>query len=1277
MDVHENKMDKSQLIRFHVHGKEVCVSPSDFTPETTLNEYLREKMHLTGTKVMCREGGCGVCIVAVTAIDPKTKQELHFAVNSCLVSIFSCSGWKIHTTEGIGSFANGYHPLQKRLAEKNGSQCGFCSSGMIMNMYPLYLRGNLTAKEVENSFAGNICRCTGYRPILDAFKSMAVNNGDGPATSGYYPDIEDLHICPINGQNCLDSCDEPCPKSIELKAGDSKWFKVNTIAEITQILNGNKRQDYLLVAGNTAQGVYPRTKPHQIYIDVTGVAELISYNLNSTNLVLGGNMTLTNVMQLFYKLGAENPTQYSYLTLMADHLDLVAHIPVRNIGTIAGNLMIKHNHPEFPSDVFLLFETVGANINIVGSAGMNLTIKLADFLGFDMDRKVIKNIILTPFNPNMKFQSYKIMPRAQNAHAHINAGFLYSLASDMKKVKYARIVFGGINPGFVHAKETEAYLAGKELFNDQTIQEAIAKLKEELKPDYELPDLTPEFRKGLAISLFYKGILSLAPENLVSPTNVSARNKLEKQRPVTSGTQVFETKPNEYPITQPVNKLESLYQCAGEAEYINDMPDRPNQLYAAFVLAEASPGSKIKSTDTSAALKLPGVVKYYDKNSIPGVNSISPIQSNLDHDEELFCSGTVLYYYQPVGIIVATSQKVAENGASLVNITYDKNTKKPLLTIRDILKANAQEKIHPDQTIPATREGKDVVHTVKGTFDIYGQYHYHMETQCCNVIPTEDGLDIYPATQWMDLTQIAAATCLAINSNRINVKVRRLGGAYGAKISRNTFASCAGAIAAYDLRRPVKLWTPFPINMNSIGKRFPCSMDYEVRLNKDGVIQYLKNTFWVDYGIQGGNEQVILLAMELFKNTYVHDTFDISAFTTRTDTPTGTWTRAPGSTEAVAMIECILEHAALESGIDQLALRSVNFDNANFPLLNTLTEDLKTWANIAQRKEDVAAFNKANRWMKKGLNVVPMNYVVELLGPYPVVVVIYQGDGTVTVKHSGIEMGQGINTKVAQVVAATLGRPMNEVTVKPSDTFSGPNALPAGGSITSEACSLAALKACQTLKARLDAVEAELKKKVPDPTWIQIVKTAYATSVPLFASHMFTVDDLPNYRVYAVMATEVLVDILTGNHQIVRLDIIEDTGDSVSPLIDMGQIEGALIMGLGYYTTEQLIYDPKDGRLMTNRTWTYKPPGIKDIPVQMNIKFPTKTTNTVNLLHSKAVAEPPLCVTIGIPLAIRQAVASARFDADRSQPKWFKMDGPTTVENVFLNSLHKTEQYKL
>lgn len=1267
---------KSQLIRFHVHDKEVCVSPDSFGPETSLNEYLREKMHLTGTKVMCREGGCGVCIVSVTAIDPITKQELHFAVNSCLVSIYSCSGWKIHTSEGIGGIANGYHPLQKRLAEKNGTQCGFCSSGMVMNMYPLYLRGNLTAKEVENSFASNICRCTGYRTILDAFKSMTVNGADGPATSGYYPDIEDLHICPTTGQSCFNTCDEPCPKSVQLKAGDSKWFKVNTIAEITQILNANQNQDYILVAGNTAQGVYQRTEPFKIYISVTGVPELISYTLTANSLVLGGNMTLTNLMQLFYKLGAEN-SSYSYLTLMADHLDLVAHIPVRNIGTIAGNLMIKHQHNEFPSDVFLLLETAGAIIDIVGKAGVVVKMQLVDFLDFDMDRKIIKSITLSPLNNNVKFQSYKIMPRAQNAHAHVNAGFLYTLAADMKKVTSARIVFGGINPNFVHAKGTEAFLAGKELFNNDTIQGAIAKLKDELKPDYVLPDLTPEFRKGLAISLFYKGLLSLAPENVVSSANVSSRDKLEKLRPVTSATQVYETKPNLYPITEPISKLEALTQCAGEAEYIIDKPDRPNQLYAAFVLAKASAGSKIKSTDTTAALKVPGVVKYYDQAAIPGVNSISPKESNLDHDEELFCSGTVLYYYQPVGIIVATAQKIAEKGASLVNITYEKSTKKPLLTSREILAANAKEKIHEDLTIPATRRGNDVVHTVKGTFDIHGQYHYTMETQCCNVVPTEDGLDIFPASQWVDLVQIAAAACLAIHNNRITVKVRRLGGAYGSKISRNIFASCAAAIAANDLRRPVKLWTPLQINMNSIGKRFPCSMDYEVGLNKNGVIQYLKNTFWVDYGAQGGNESVIPLAMDLFSGGYIHDTFDLSAFTTRADIATGTWTRAPGTTEGLAMIESILEHAAVQTGLDQYQLRMVNLDKQKHPLLNNLMEDMKKWANLDKRKADVDVFNKANRWMKKGISVVPMNYAMLFFGPFPVYVVIYQGDGTVTVQHSGIEMGQGVNTKVAQVVAKTLGRPLNEVTVKPTDNVIGGNATISGGSLTSEACCLAALKACTELKANMDAVEAELKKTVPNPTWIQIVKTAYATGVPLFAAYNFTPKDMPDYSIYGVAAAEVLVDILTGNHQVVRLDLIEDTGETLSPLIDIGQIEGAFMMGLGYYTTEQLILDPEDGKLTTNRTWTYKPPGIKDIPVEFNVKLPANVPNTVNILHSKALAEPPLCMSVVVPLAMRQAIASARTDADQSQPKWFKMGGPTTVENVFLNSLHRTEQYKL
>ncbi|KAJ8936468.1 hypothetical protein NQ314_012330 [Rhamnusium bicolor] len=286
------------------------------------------------------------------------------------------------------------------------------------------------------------------------------------------------------------------------------------------------------------------------------------------------------------------------------------------------------------------------------------------------------------------------MPRAQNAHALVNAGFLMKI-TDKHIVEDVKIIYGCINPTFVHAINTEKYLIGKNVFENKILQGAFRTLNEELIPDFELPDPEPLFRKQLAISLFYKYILSIAPVKFISKGYRNGGDKL--YRPVSSGAQDFETNKSLYPLSQPISKIEAVYQTTGEAEYITDMPDLPNQLYAAFVLAKSSPNSKIVKINTDKALKIEGVVAFLDKNDIPGKNTFTPKEAGFSIEEELFCSGIVKYHSQPVGIILANSHYTAEKAASLVEINYTDGQENPVFSIRDILKRNIRKKNHPGE----------------------------------------------------------------------------------------------------------------------------------------------------------------------------------------------------------------------------------------------------------------------------------------------------------------------------------------------------------------------------------------------------------------------------------------------------------------------------------------------------------------------------------------------------------------------------------------------------
>nr|CAI5836488.1 unnamed protein product [Callosobruchus analis] len=539
----QEKLKILDKIQFHVSGVEHTVHTNDVTPEMTLNSYLREKSNLTGTKRMCLEGGCGTCIVAVEE-NTNGKRSV-FAVNSCLVSILSCHGWKIHTVEGIGGPLQGYHPAQTSLANGNGTQCGFCSPGMVMNMFALMegSGGQLTESAVENSFGGVLCRCTGYRPIVQSFRSLIRKEKDN------VKDIEDLKLCKIDGK-CKTDCEQKCKKENYYHAfQQSKWMKVHNLNDLLDILISAEDATYQLVGGNTAR-------------DITSVKELISTYVDSSSLILGANTTLTKTVEIFNNAANEYPG-FRYLRTIAEHILLVAHVPVRNIGTMAGNLMIKHTHNDFPSDIFLLLETFKATLSIVDTSDEEILCSPQDFLRINMFKKVIKHIILKPINETYEWITYKIMPRAQNAHADVNACFLFKLSPN-HVVESPRIVFGGISATFVHASKTEELLKGKRLFDNKVLQQAFESLNKEIEPTWELPDATPTYRKHLAIALFYKFILNKCPKELLTSSRLSSGGTL-LERPLSVAIQEYGTITQNYPLSEPIPKVEALAQTSATA----------------------------------------------------------------------------------------------------------------------------------------------------------------------------------------------------------------------------------------------------------------------------------------------------------------------------------------------------------------------------------------------------------------------------------------------------------------------------------------------------------------------------------------------------------------------------------------------------------------------------------------------------------------------------------------------------------------------------------------
>ncbi|XP_052859784.1 uncharacterized protein LOC128267033 [Anopheles cruzii] len=1257
-------------VTFTINDKTYTAKAESVPLGTSLNAFIRNHAHLTGTKFMCLEGGCGACIVSVSGVHPVTKDTRTWSVNSCLFPVFACHGLDIKTVEALGNKRDGYHPVQERLAQMNGSQCGFCSPGMVMTMYSLMeaKNGNVSMTEVENALGGNICRCTGYRPILDAFKSLTT---EAPSD---IMDIEELKVCPKTGA----VCSGPCPIAASLIepqrpvqlvfAENREWHKVFALDDVFAIFDKIGTRPYMLLAGNTAHGVYRRNESLEVFIDVNSVEELRSYYVSANELLVGGNVNLAEFLDLLNKTANSRPS-FNYCRELAQHLDLVASPAIRSVGTIAGNLMIKNQHPEFPSDVYLMLEAVGAKLSVAESRIKTVQMSAQQFLQTSMAKKVLKSISLPPIGSTVNaFRSYKIMPRAQNAPAYVNACILLRFKSDKTTVKSASICFGGISPKFTHATRTEQFLAGKRLFDSVIFREALGQLAGELDPDWVLPDASAEYRKNLAIALFYKAVLSVAAKHNVTLNARFTSGATIMKRALSSGQQTFETIEKNWPLTKNIPKLEGLVQSSGEAKYMNDMAPLPGELHAAFVVA-TKPHSMIGKIDPSEALKVPGVVAFYSAKDIPGKNNFMSSEMNFSFPdvEEVFCSGRVLFHGQPVGVIVAENSPLANRVAKLVKILYERVSGDPVYpTIKALLQSQPKERF-VDQP---TRVEVTAAKKIRGRLELQGQYHFTMEPQTCICVPIEDdGMDVYSSTQWVDLCQVAIAAMLKVPENSLNFVVRRLGGGYGAKLTRASQIACACALAAYLTRRPVRFVMTIEANMGSIGKRYGCISNYEVDVDEKGKILQLTNNFLQDYGCNL-NENVVDDATIVFGLSYNSAAWKVFGRPLVTDAPANTWTRAPASTEGIAMVETIMEHIAWETGADPMVVRALNMkgDNKLRQLMPLFRQDI----SFDGRRKSIDEFNAANRWRKRGIAMTTMQFPMVPFGALHVVVSIYAKDGSVAITHGGIEIGQGINTKAAQVAAYTLGVPLEKIAMKPMSSLTSPNGAMSGGSGTSEVVCYAVKRACEMLNARIKPIQAEFKTA----SWDQITQICYSRDVDLSAMFQYKQSDLKAYTILGVASAEVEVDILTGNVQLRRVDILEDTGESISPGVDVGQIEGAFIMGIGYWLSEALVYDMSNGALLTNRTWNYKPPGAKDIPVDFRIRLLQTGDNQFGVLRSKATGEPALTMSVVALFALRNALRSAQKDAGRPDD-WIPLGSASTPDQVFFKAGTAIDQFKL
>ncbi|XP_012939556.1 xanthine dehydrogenase isoform X2 [Aplysia californica] len=1223
---------------------------------------------------MCREAGCGCCAVTVTHSEGGNTAET-FSINSCTCPLYAVDGWQVSTVEGIGSQQDGFHPIQERIAEYNGTQCGYCTPGFVMSMYGLlHQNPKPTQQDIEDSFDGHVCRCTGYRPILDAMKSFAADN---TTPSAKCIDIEDLNknLCPKTGEVCAGKSTKcggtnNVVRPLALDVADSQWFRPTSLADLGKRLVESKGKRTRMVFGNTSTGIFKNEGPFDVYIDLHGVNELYEIKESANKVSFGGSTTLTKLKERLRTL--QNKPGFEYCAKVVKHLKFLASTLVRNAGCIAGNLMIKHAHPEFPSDLFTMTTAIGASVTVYDAAKKKShDYPMVEFLRkVDMTNKVILALVFPTLEKNVHYRSFKITPRSQNAHAYVNAALCVPINSPKGKQRPS-IVFGGISAQMDHAVKTEDFLTGKSLTKD-VIKGAAKVLADELKPASDNPLLaSAQYRKNLAVNLLYKTLLELA-----KPTDAKIQSGADSiERPLSSGLQTFQEKKDEFPLKQPMPKMTAPLQASGEAIYTSDMPTFQRELFAAFVLSDVA-SATLDSVDTSEALSMPGVVRYVSAADIPegGVNDYMSFPFFPDMiPEEIFASSKIGYAGQPIGLILAETQSLADRAASKVKVKYS-NIGEAVLTIEKSLEKNLvfekkTKELSKGDTAAALEEAEVVI-----TGEVKGgsQNYFFLENPVALGVPSEDGIDLYSSSQFPDHSQRMAARALNKPNNYFNVINARLGGGFGGKALFATLLSSAAAVACYVTKRPVRICLDLSSSFKMNCKRFPILAKYKAGFNKDGKLKAIEAELNVDSGWNP-----TFMAGEFSSHMdqgYFVPNWKVTTRLAKTNKPTSQAVRSPGNIPAALVIESILEHAAKELKMHPVMFKELNLYEKGQTEIHGVKLDhctirevwqrLKQTADIDARLKAVEAFNKSNTWRKRGLTMTTVKYGMNYFPPgHYCNISVFAADGTVSVMTSGVEMGQGLYTKVAQAVAKNMNIPVDRVKVRPNQNNVTPNPGFSGGSSTSEMCVAAALNAASQLTERLRPI----REKMPDADWKTVLGTAWASSMDLSARTKCDTTKGQQYFTYCAGAVETEVDVLTGEFQVKRVDIMCDFGESLNPTIDIGQVEGAFIMGLGSYLLEDVHYDATTGQLLNDGTWEYKPPTTKDIPIDWRIHFLPDSPNPCGIQSSKAVGEPPAALGIGALLAIKSSIENLREELT-GQQGFIPVDSPYTVEKIQMST---------
>ncbi|MER3522529.1 MAG: xanthine dehydrogenase molybdopterin binding subunit [Ignavibacteria bacterium] len=756
----------------------------------------------------------------------------------------------------------------------------------------------------------------------------------------------------------------------------------------------------------------------------------------------------------------------------------------------------------------------------------------------------------------------------------------------------------------------------------------------------------------------------------------------------------------------------------GEAVYVDDIPVN-DQLLVGRVVYSPHAHARIRSFDLSTARRLPGVHAVLSFRDIPGVNQMGPVVK----DEPCLAEHEVVCVGQAMFLIAAETEEQAREAERKILVEFE--PLEPILTIDDAIAKGSflgpprtMQRGNPDDAL------RSAPHRLQGKLRTGAQEHWYLESQVCLCIPGEGNeINVFSSTQHPSETQALIAELLGIKKHDVVVEVRRMGGAFGGKETQANHTACWTALLCHATRRPLKIRLFRDDDMIMTGKRHRFLSRYDVGFDDEGILMAATFELFSDGGCATDLSFAIMeRAMLHVDNAYYIPHMHVVGTVCKTNLPSNTAFRGFGGPQGMAVIENVIDRIARFLHKDPLEIRRKNFygiadrnvthygQTVENNRLHGIYEQLVASSDYHRRRTAATEFNATHEFVKKGIALTPVkfgiSFTTSFLNQAGALVNVYK-DGTILVNHGGTEMGQGLHTKMQQVAAAEFGVSLDRVKVNATNTSKVPNTSATAASAGADLNGMAVKNAVDTLKSRIAAeLAAHFSEQHPhDPTRAEAIvfqndtifdsehpgrTIGFAEAMPLMHLRQVSLSATGFYRTpnigwdkqkgwgkpfhyyaFGMACTEVLVDLLTGRHTILRTDILHDVGDSLNPQIDIGQVEGGYIQGNGWVTTEEIKWDEK-GRLMTHSPDTYKIPSVQDIPRDFRVQLLENVPNPNTIRKSKAVAEPPLMLALSTWLAIKDAVSAA---ADHEIEPEFSLPATNEVIVLSANKLRRMQKH--